>query len=396
MASVKVSFKNEQNILLKGKLDLPLTSRPIAYAVFAHVFTGSKNLISSKHISRALTLQGIAVLRFDFMGLGESLGTFSESTFSTNISDIESASKFLAINYEAPSILVGHSLGGAASIVAASKIDSIKAVATVGTPSKPEHVTHLFESKIGEILYQGSAEINIGGRELTIKKQFVEDISRYDLEHILEDSRKALLVLHSPQDEVVEITHAAKLYKYAHHPKSFVTLNNANHMLTNKDDAYYVGIVIASWVRRYIFEEVPEKDVKTNNVIVKLEEAGYTTDILAGRHGFLADESEKHGSFDFGPSPYQLLFASIGSSIVIHLKSFARTKGIVRPNIFVELEMNHSFIDDSRNENSIDKITIHVDIKGVTAENKQLLIKEIRNQPLHRILTDIDLEYKIS
>ena len=303
MAYKKVKFTNPQGIQLVGKLEFPLTQKPEAFAIFAHVFTGNKNLLAAKHISRALTLNGIAVLRFDFTGLGESGGEFANTNFSTNISDIIAASDYLAEHYTSPKIVVGQSLGGAASVFAADLIDSVQAVATIGTPSEPEHVTHLLQSKLDEIEKEGEAEVMIGERTFTFKKQFIEDLESKDMFAKVSQMDKALLILHSPQDSIVTIDHAAKIYHAAKHPKSFVTLNNANHMLTNKNDAFYTGTVIASWVKRYIEIEEDERLSTDKQVVVRIGDQNYTTEILAGKHGILADESEAYGGNDFGPSP---------------------------------------------------------------------------------------------
>jgi len=223
MKSRKVSFKNHSGQELSARLELPINSKPHTYAIFAHVFTGSKNLIASRHISRSLTLSGIAVLRFDFTGLGDSEGAFENTNFSSNVEDIIAASEFLSEKYKSPSILIGHSFGGAAVIFAASQLDHVKAVATVGAPSQPEHVNHLFGDKVKEIEASGSAIVNIGGREFRIKKQFLDDLESKNMFGILERMEEALLVLHSPQDSIVGIDNAAEIYHHAKHPKSFVT-----------------------------------------------------------------------------------------------------------------------------------------------------------------------------
>jgi len=246
MPSKKIKFTNVNGYELSARLEFPLLQEPDAFAVFAHAFTGSKSLKATRNISRSLTLNGIAVLRFDFTGLGDSEGDFADTNFSSNVEDIIAACDYLAANYESPKIIIGHSLGGAASIFAASKVASVSAVATIGTPSEPEHVTHLIESRIEEIEETGKAQVDIGGRKYTIKKHFLDDLKSKNMFKVLKDMKKALMVMHSPQDRVVEIDNAAQIYQAAFHPKSFVTLNNADHMLTNKDDAFYAGNVIAS------------------------------------------------------------------------------------------------------------------------------------------------------
>ena len=222
--------------------------------------------------------------------------------------------------------MVGHSLGGAASVFAADKIDSVRAVATIGTPSEPEHVTHLFGCKTEDIEKDGQAEVTVGGRTFLIKKQFVEDLKSKDMYGLVKGMRKAVLLLHSPQDAIVEIKNAALIYHAAHHPKSFVTLDHADHMLTNKDDAFYAGNVISSWVKRYIDLPVKGKLSTHKQVVAQLGDEGFTTQILAGQHGLIADESEQLGGNDFGPSPYELLNGALAACTVMTLQMYARRK----------------------------------------------------------------------
>ncbi|WP_371824149.1 alpha/beta hydrolase family protein [Lutibacter sp. A80] len=220
--------------------------------MFAHCFTCNKNLTAVRTIGKTLTAKNIAVLRFDFTGLGESEGDFMQTNFSSNIEDLYSAAEFLKENYQAPSLLIGHSLGGAAVIYASLKIPSIKAIATIGAPSNPKHVSHLFHSSIDEINETGSALVSIGGREFTIQKQFIEDIQENNIKHTLNNFRNSILILHSPQDTTVGIDNAAEIYSAARHPKSFVSLNGADHLLSDKRDSKYVGNIIATWADRYL------------------------------------------------------------------------------------------------------------------------------------------------
>ena len=247
----KVKFTNTSGHELAARLELP-AGTPKAYALFAHCFTCNKNLSAVKNIGRALTDKGIAVLRFDFTGLGESEGDFSNTNFSSNVEDLISASEFLQFNYEAPSILIGHSLGGAAVIFAASQLPMIKAVATIGAPSNPKHVAHLFKHGIDEINEQGEATLEIGGREFKIKKHFLDDIEEKNMTQAVQKMKNGLLVMHSPQDTTVGIENASHIYQAARHPKSFISLDGADHLLTKKEDSIYVGEIIAAWSARYI------------------------------------------------------------------------------------------------------------------------------------------------
>lgn len=391
MPSKKITFTNSNGYELSARLEFPLITEPDAYAIFAHAFTGSKSLKATRNISRSLTLNGIAVLRFDFTGLGDSEGDFADTNFTSNVEDIIAASDFLTSNYEAPKIIIGHSLGGAASIFAASKIDSISAVVTIGTPSEPEHVTHLLESGLEEIEATGKAQVDIGGRKYTIKKHFLEDLKSKNMFKVLKDMKKALMVMHSPQDRVVEIDNAAQIYHAAFHPKSFVTLNNADHMLTNKDDAFYAGNVIASWVVRYI-DRKPKAPLTTHKqVVARLGDDGYTTEIRAGEHGLIADESEDIGGQDFGPSPYELLNSALGACTVMTMQMYARRKKWDLQEAKVHLSYNRSYKEDCEACSTEERMLHHVDkvieLTGdLTQEQRERLLEIASRCPVHRTL----------
>ena len=392
MRSKKVTFLNENGYTLAAKLELPANSFPHNYAIFAHVFTGNKNLSAVRHISRALTLNGIAVLRFDFTGLGESEGDFADTNFTSNVEDLLAAAKFLEDNYKAPTIIVGHSLGGAASIFAASKIKSVRAVATIGTPSEPEHVTHLLDSSIEDIEANGFANVTIGGRTFMIKKQFLDDLRSKDMYEILHNLKKALLVLHSPQDRIVEIDNAAKIYGAAYHPKSFITLDGADHMLTDKITASYAGNSIASWVSRYIDLPKKEKLDTDKQVVAKLGSEGYTTEILAGQHGLIADESEEVGGDDFGPSPYELLSSALAACTVMTLQMYARRKKWDLKEVKVHINHGKKYVEDcgncDKNTSKIDHFERCIEFEGDLNEEQIARLLEIADKcPVHRTLS---------
>ena len=252
MISKKIKFTNSQGHELAARIELPENELPKGFALFAHCFTCNKNLTAVRNIGKALTNSGIAVLRFDFTGLGESEGDFENTNFSSNIDDLISAAKFLEENYTAPDIIIGHSLGGAAVVFATQHIPSIKAVATIGAPSNPKHVSKLLKSGIDEINKNGEAIVLIGGREFKIQQHFLDDINEKNMDKTLKKLNSALLVLHSPQDTTVGIENAAQIYQSAWHPKSFISLDGADHLLTNKEDSVYVGKMIANWSERYI------------------------------------------------------------------------------------------------------------------------------------------------
>ncbi len=252
MPSERVQFTNDEGELLAAVLETPETGNPRACALFAHCFTCSKDLRAARAISKALADEGISVLRFDFTGLGESEGEFADSNFSSNVSDIVSAARFLSEEQGGPSILIGHSLGGAAVLRAAEQLDSVKAVATVGAPADPEHVTHLLSSSEREIEESGEAEVSLAGRKFKFKKQFLDDLRDGSIDGCVRGLKRALMIFHSPVDEIVPVENAAILYKLARHPKSFVSLDDADHLLTKTRDAQYVARVLAAWADRYV------------------------------------------------------------------------------------------------------------------------------------------------
>ncbi|MEE9438467.1 MAG: alpha/beta fold hydrolase [Saprospiraceae bacterium] len=391
MPSKKVEFININGYKLSARLEMPLTKKPSAYAVFAHVFTGSKNLSASRHISRALTLNGFAVLRFDFTGLGQSEGEFSDTNFSSNVEDLIAACQFLTDHYEAPKIIIGHSLGGAASIFAASQVESIVAVATVGTPSEPEHVTHLLESSIEDIESTGMAKVNIGGKVFTIKKQFLDDLKSKNMYKIVKNLDKAILVLHSPQDKIVEIENAAKIYHAAKHPKSFVSLNNVDHMLTRKNDAFYVGNVIATWAKRYLDISQKPKLSTHKQVVARLGSTGYTTDIMAGRHGFLADESEDVGGNDFGPSPYEMINAALAACTSMSLQMYARRNKWDLKEVKVHLSFDRNYREDcdhcDKSVRRLESFDREIEVRGNLSEEQIDRLLEIAEKcPVNQTL----------
>ncbi len=396
MPSEKIQFVNNNGYELSARIDWPLSKGPYPFAIFAHVFTGNKNLKSARHISRALTLNGVAVLRFDFTGLGESEGDFADTNFTSNVDDLISAAQFLEQHYTPPSIIIGHSLGGAASLFAGSQLHSIKAIVTIGAPSYPEHVTHLLRESVEEIEAKGCARVDIGGRVFEIKKQFLDDLKAQNHIDVIKNLRKAILVMHSPQDRIVEIDNAAHIYKLARHPKSFVTLDGADHMLTSKDDAFYAGQVISSWVKRYVdFHE--REELKTDEqVVVQLDKQDiYTADIQAGRHGIVADEPEEFGGNDFGPSPYELLNASLGACTAMTLQMYAKRKKWPLERVQVHLSHRKTtfYYEDMTNldpkTGKIDRFERIIKLEGdLDAEQRKRLMEIANKCPIHRTLAN--------
>lgn len=391
MKSEKLTFKNSDGLVLSAKLELPLDRKPLSYAVFAHCFTCNKNLNAIGHITNALTSNGFGVLRFDFTGLGESEGDFADTNFSSNIQDLVCAAEYLAENYGEPKLIIGHSLGGAASIFAASMIDSIEAVATIGAPSSPSHLLHLFERDIDQIEENGSAKIQLAGRPFEVKKQFLDDISSQNMKDVVSNLGKALLIMHSPQDAIVGINNAAELYENAHHPKSFISLDGADHLLSNSKDSKYVGDVISSWVARYINLEEP-KDLKTTKkVIAWIGSTGFTTDIRTGNHTFRADEPISLGGDDFGPNPYDLLLSSLGACTAMTMRMYADRKGWEIEEIKVHLSHQKVHSKDCNDCDTtsgyIDKIDREIEILADLDEKQLAKLIEIADKcPVHRTL----------
>lgn len=386
----KVSFKNSDGQELSGRLDFPLIGKPKAYVLFAHCFTCSKSLKSVDHISHAFTQQGMAILRFDFTGLGQSKGDFADTNFSSNLSDLNDAYGFLEENYEAPQIMVGHSLGGAAVLHVSGELKNIKAVATIGAPSTPDHVTHLLDNGRNELEEKGEADVNIGGRTFKMKKQFLEDLENRERDGVIKNLKKSLLVIHSPQDNIVGINNAKEIYEQAMHPKSFISLDGADHLMQKEEDAKYVGSIISSWASRYIEvkdqEEVPEGEVWT-----RVGEKGYTTEVIAGRHQMIADEPPSVGGDDYGPTPYGYLLSGLGACTAMTLRMYADHKKIDLHEVEVKLTHDKIHMKDGENSESskgkIDQIKRKIKLTGdLTDEQRKRLIEIADRCPVHKTL----------
>lgn len=391
MASQKITFENKNGETLAARLELPVNQHPHTYVLFAHCFTCNKNFTALENIIRALNQEGFAVLRFDFTGLGQSEGDFANTNFSSNVQDLIEAADFLKENYKAPELLIGHSLGGTAAICAATQLPELKAVATIGAPFDPGQVSHLFSESLEEIEEEGVAEVSIGGRPFTVKKQFLEDIQDQDLMEKINRLGKSLLVLHSPQDRVVAVEHAARLYKAARHPKSFVSLDGADHLLSKKEDSYYAGDVIASWAKRYISMPKKEALMVRKEVAARLGETGYTTDIMVRHHPITADEPISFGGNDYGPSPYDLLNASLGACTAMTLQMYARRKKWDLKEVVVHLEHYKDYAADLENmedqKSKIDHFDRCLELKGDLDETQKNRLLEIANKcPVHRTL----------
>ncbi|MDB2607108.1 bifunctional alpha/beta hydrolase/OsmC family protein [Zobellia sp.] len=390
----KVTFKNKEGQTLIGRLELPAHKHAHNFAIFAHCFTCTKNLTAVKTISRALTANGFGVLRFDFTGLGESEGDFSDTNFSGNVDDLIAAADYLENNHKAPTLLVGHSLGGAAVIFAANKIRSVKALATIGAPSNPIHIEHLLQNSIPEIEETGKAVVNLSGRDFIIKKQFLDDLEHKSLTTTLGKLRKPILILHSPIDGTVEIKNAEEIYVAAHHPKSFISLDGADHLLTNKKDSFYTGEIISGWAKRYLVVDTDQKqEQKTEyQVMASLDDSdGFTTKMKVGNHFITADEPTDVGGNDFGPSPYELVSAGLSACTAMTIQMYAKRKDWKIDNVEVHTSYNRSHaVDCTDCESNATKIdTFEREIKltsNLDEKQKQRILQIADKCPVHRTL----------
>ncbi len=393
MHTRKISFENASGHKLAALLDLPVDDEPIAYALFAHCFTCSKDYKGVVRVSRALAAEGIAVLRFDFTGLGESEGDFSDTTFSSNIDDLVAAAEYMGRDLAAPKILIGHSLGGAAVLQAAARIPSATAVATIAAPSSTDHLVGMIRSNHAEIESAGEAEVQIAGRAFKIRKEFVDDLSAINMRDAISGLGRALMVFHSPADTIVGIIHANQIFEAADDPKSFISLDRADHLLSDADDARYVGSMIASWARRFIGppqEEVKQLRPGDNRVFVRTE-GGYRTEILANGHPLVADEPQLLGGTNTGPTPYELLSSALGACTSITLRMYADRKAW--PLEAVEVRLAHEKIhcedcgDPDRPSSRIDHFTREISLKGPLDEAQRDRLLAIADRcPVHRTM----------
>ena len=388
----RFEFAGSDGQTLAGRFHLPAID-PIAYAIFAHCFTCSKESKAAAQISAALAAQGIATLRFDFTGLGESEGDVSSTMFSHNIEDVVAAANALRERHHAPSLLVGHSLGGSAVLAAASQIPEVVGVATIGAPVEPQHVARLFGASIEEIEERGEAEVDLGGRPFTIRKAFLDDLEAHCNKEKIRSLERALLIFHSPQDNIVDVDNARLIYEAARHPKSFISLDGADHLLARRADAAYVATVLRAWASRYLpedIEEVPE-DAPEGGVVVEGKATGYLQRIRARGHVFPADEPVTVGGSDLGPTPYELLLAGLGACTSITLRMYARRKEWPLEGVRVKLRHNRVHakdVEDSETESGmVDVIDKELELEGdLTQEQRERLFEMAARCPVHRTL----------
>ena len=394
--SERITFANASGDLLAARLDLPVGA-PRALVLFAHCFTCSKDVFAATRISQGLAERGLAVLRFDFTGLGASEGEFANTNFSSNLEDLVAAADFLREEYEAPKILVGHSLGGAAVLAAAHRVPEAVAVATIAAPADPAHVGHLLASAQAEIEAQGEAEVTIAGRSFRVQKQFLDDIAGQRLRDHIARLRKALIVFHAPRDEVVGIENASQIFAAARHPKSFVSLDDADHLLIHRPDAVYVADVLVAWAGRYLPEAqavAAATEAEAGEVVVAETGQGRFAQLVrVGLHELRADEpASVPGGLDTGPNPYDYLLAGLGACTSMTLRLYAERKELPLDRVVVRLRHDKihpkDCADCETREGKLDQIERTLEISGpLDAFTRQRLLEIAGKCPVHRTLT---------
>ncbi|MGE0563040.1 MAG: alpha/beta fold hydrolase [Pseudolabrys sp.] len=393
MRTERFEFPNARGDRLAALLNLP-DSEPAAFALFAHCFTCGKDNLAAKRIAERLTDAGIAVLRFDFTGLGGSEGEFANTHFSSNVADLVAAADHLRETYMAPAILIGHSLGGAAVFAAAHKVPDARAVVTINAPCDPGHVLGLFKDQIEAIKTQGEVEVSLAGRPFRIKREFLDDVAERKLQECLASLRKALLIFHAPTDQTVGIENAGHIFAAAKHPKSFVSLDDADHLLTKHSDAQYVASVIAAWAERYLDKPAatPAPMDEVGAVVVRETRAGkFQQEVIVGRHRMIADEPAKVGGMDSGPNPYDFLLAGLGACTSMTLRLYAEHKKLPLDRVTVRLTHNKIHAADCEDcetkEGKVDRIERTITVEGaLDADQRQRLLEIADKCPVHRTL----------
>ena len=395
-SSEKLTFQGADGQALAARLDRP-AGKPRAYVLFAHCFTCSKDIFAASRIAGELASRGFAVLRFDFTGLGMSEGEFANTNFSSNVSDLLQAVAYLRENHEAPAILVGHSLGGAAVLAAAPDVPEAKAVATIGAPSDAEHVAHNFAAHLDEIESRGEAEVQLAGRTFTIKKQFLDDLKTQSVHDRIAGMRKALLVFHAPLDATVGIDNAAAIFQAAKHPKSFISLDNADHLLSRREDAAYVAEVLTAWASRFIDAGEEQSALPFPGPEGQVSSAGtgagkFQQEVVSGAHRFLADEPASYGGMDSGPSPYDFLNMALATCTSMTLKMYAEHKGIALENATVHVRHGKVHAKDCMDcgegrEGRIDRFERELELAGSFDDATRDRLVEIADRcPVHKTL----------
>ncbi|MEQ8556723.1 MAG: bifunctional alpha/beta hydrolase/OsmC family protein [Henriciella sp.] len=393
MQTETVQFEGSDGQTLAGRIDHPVGTLR-GWAIVAHCFTCSKQSFAALRVAKGLAERGIGVLRFDFTGLGESDGDFASTDFSSNVADLVAAAGWMADTGRAPDLLVGHSLGGAAVIVAAKKIDGVKAVATIGAPSDAGHVIHHFADRIEDIEEKGRAQVKLGGRPFVITKQFVEDLRASDVGEAVSTLRLPLLILHGPTDEVVGIDNASGLFIAALHPKSFISLDGADHFLSKPEDSAFAASMIAAWANRYLAGAAEGADLleQTHDVIVREtgEASDFQNEVLINGKRYLADEPEEIGGADTGPDPYEWVTAGLGACTAMTLRMYARRKSWPLERVTVRVNYNKMHAEDCKTcepGDKVDVFALEIEVEGALDEDQIARLGEIAERcPVHRTL----------
>jgi putative redox protein len=392
----RFQFTGSEGLQLAAALDTP-EGEIHAYALFAHCFTCGKDVLAAKRIAVALAAKGIAVLRFDFTGLGSSEGDFANSTFSSNVADLVRAADHLRETRQAPAILIGHSLGGAAVLAAAGQIPDVKAIVTIAAPSDPAHVTNFFKDKIEDIRAHGKVEVSLAGRPFSIKREFLDDVAEHNLKAHIEKLHKALLVMHSPTDDTVSIDNATRIFVAAKHPKSFVSLSGADHLLTQKGDAAYVADIIAAWAARYLEPVAPEQAADTGEgprlvVVRETRNSKFQNAVTVGPHHLLADEPAAAGGDDSGPGPYDYVLAGLGACTSMTMRMYAERKALPLERVTVTLSHSKIHAEDcaecETRVGMLDQFDRVISMEGALDIEQRKKLMEIADKcPVHRTLT---------
>ena len=406
--SEKISFPGALGEALAARLDLP-DGEVKAYALFAHCFTCTKDIFAASRIAEGLNANSIAVLRFDFTGLGASEGEFANTNFTSNVGDLVAAANYMRDNLAAPRIIIGHSLGGAAVLAAAGDIDEIECVCTIGAPSDPHHVSHNFKNDIDKIMAEGEADVTLVGRPFKIKKQFLEDIEGQKLSKKISNLRRALLVFHSPIDATVGIENAQEIYVAAKHPKSFVSLDTADHLLSKRADAVYCANVIAAWAERYLgaskvdAEKSQVPAIEDGVVVQETGQGKFSNAIsIGGRHTLKADEPVTVGGNDSGPTPYDYLLTALGACKSMTMRMYADRKKFPLDQARVTLRHAKIHAEDCEacetEEGRVDHIDVEIHLEGdLTDEQRQRIYEIAERCPVHQSLkNEVSLKSKLT
>jgi uncharacterized OsmC-like protein/alpha/beta superfamily hydrolase len=396
----RIAFVGSQGDDLAARLDLP-AGPPRAYAVFAHCFTCGKDILAASRIATALTDAGFGVLRFDFTGLGMSDGEFENTNFTSNVDEVRAAADWLRGTHRAPQILIGHSLGGTAVLSVAAAIPEVRAVVTIGAPANTEHVSDVFSESLSKIEEEGVAEVQLAGRSFSIRQQFVDDLRSNSVLDQVATLKKALLVMHSPIDNIVGVEHAAEIFAVARHPKSFVALDGADHLLSDPKDAVFSASMIGAFASRYVVDESGMLAAPSSSapvLVAETTQGPFLNHVVVGRHRMLADEPESIGGFDAGPSPYEFLGAALGACTSMTLRMYADRKKLPLDRVAVEVSHGKVHADDclacADNEQlahrmgMIDQFerVIRIDGDELTEADREKLLIIANKCPVHRTL----------